>query len=341
MNQHSINSIISYYGRLSELNKWKSEPINEIDGSATMGTTGQNTNAPAGPNPSTLPVNPDTERADAFIKALSPEKRKSVEAAVRKLAFKYGKTEDKVGYYTINGQNMKIHFEPLNAGAEKASKAVFQFVENSNRATDLADEFERATAGWGTNENIVFAIPATLRAYCEKTGKNFFQERANFEKAYRDKYKKSLYNVAVDELEATNNINDRKIIASVFWLNDQGQVSNSGTGNYFAATVLNHAQISPTDNESVANLIENNHEENDVQRFCLTCSLGQLRAVNAILAKRGVELLKHISQEISGDLRLAFKYTFMAAGIVSSDSTYDSVYHLVSLGAGNKNFIVL
>ena len=339
----NLKSIIENYGINYELTKnWSIEPINE-DAGALMKDDGP---AKHVSDPNAIAVNKNTDMANSFIRSLDDQTKGRIKSAILTLSMKYVPHEDttdgRFEYYKIKGQNMKLHFEPMSNGDVKSTRAVFQFVENTNRAKDLAFEFKQATTDYvGTDEDTLFAVPAALRAYTNKINIRFADEMQALNKEVLALTKKTVLQIAASEIEEAQDRNCLTLLYAAFWADENGEYGTEGAGLNYATSIITNGGLKVSDTQSVAGAIETTSSHLDIQKLMLSCSYDYVRKINAEFSKKKVDLFKTITADVKGDIKLAFKYYFMGAGILPRDATFTKLYDIISNGTGNKKFIEL
>jgi len=279
--------------------------------------------------------------ANDFIKQLPGEMRAKIAGAIKRLANLPTPEEEKVAFYKISGRNIKLEFKPMQGKEPNAKQAMFTFVENQNRAEDIARHMYEATAGIGTNEEKIFAIPAVVRQFCEETGKNPYTELKNIIETYRKQYNREMFRDIIDDMDEASTVDGRNILYAAFLVNDRNSLDPSTTGTNYVNSFLKKYNIDPTNTNGIADMLESDFTLIQNQIFVLHCTKSIILRINAILKSRGEDFYKSITSGVKGDLKLAYDYKFQAAGLLKKDRTYNDMYALMANGLGAKNFIEL
>ena len=330
--------IVQNYGSKIELKNFSAINEEVVTGSDLRDIKNQ---GPQQKQESNLVVNNDTKQADEFVKKLSAPTRAKLAGAIKRLADLPVPENEKIGYYKLGGRNMKLVFQPMIGKEPNAKRAVFSFVENADRAIDLAWYMYEATDGAGTDEDTVFAIPAALRAFCESSNINAYTEMMKMANAFQKEYGKKMFDVIGNEIEEASIVNGRNLLYATFLLSPQGQLDPNITGINYVNNALKQYNIDPSNTNGIADMLDSDMSLIQNQTFILHCTKSVLLRVNSVLKSRGIDLFKSITADVKGDLKLAFKYKFQAAGILPQDSIYTKIYNVITNGLGTKKFIEL
>lgn len=338
-----LSKIISNYGTNLELSKFKSKINEEVVSGSQLEDLNANTSSIKTPVTNVQDTG-TMGSANEFVKKLPAEMRAKIGGAIKRLANLPTPEEEKIAYYKLSGRNIKLEFQPLVVkNVPNAKRAMFTFLENPNRSLDLAQEMYRATAGVGTKEKVIFAIPAVIREYCENNKGDAHSEISKLIGAYKKKFNRDMITDIIDDMDEAENVNGRNILLAAFLINDRNQIDASTTGSHYIQNFLKKFNIDPANTQGIADMLDSDYSLIANQLFVLNCPKSVLLRIHYVLkaAPHNVDLFTNITANIKGDLKLAYKYKFMAANILPKDDVYTAMFSVMANGVGKKNIIEL
>lgn len=334
----NLFNIVKNYGSLYETSKFK-----EIKETMTINEDTGNPNIASSTAEKNTAVIGKIGNANEFIKKQPAEMRTKISGAIKRLGDISGAEETKIAFYQISGRNVKMEFKPYLATNEpNAKQAMFTFVENSNRAEDIADQMYQATAGMmGTDEDVVFSIPAGIRAYSESLGKDVYKEMLAVFDAYNNKHKTVMIQDIISDMDSAATVNGRAMLYATFLINENGVLDPVKTGAGFCNNFLKINRVDPANTNGIADMISGDFSMFDHQIFILHCPSSVLTRIHYVLKSKGVDLFSGITSGVKGDLKMAYKYKFQSANILTKDSTYSKIFAIIANGFGVKNLVTL